>query len=133
MSSVIKNIPPIHFGYAGNRGGFFPATFPCGIIPQPYIQTDEFECWLVKEEDGYTNIYSEINYLIGVDCVDPIQAPCYLVIQENQDIELLCAELEDDFIIFCDELPDADVAFISLQEDVSIPIIFDPYERKFLS
>lgn len=133
--SIIKNVPPHTFGIAGNRGMSFPAAVDCAKLQQPFIQLDDVECWLVKEEDGYTCIYTDRNYVIGVDCKTPIQAPCYIILQESteDDEMLLIAEeytLEED-VFFCDSLPEEEITFICLQEDLSIPVIFDPYERQF--
>ncbi len=132
MKCFLKNVPPINFSLKGSTGQFFPIATSCRELEQ-FVE-DEIDCWLVKEEDGFTNIFTDRNLLIGVDCTDPIEAPCYLVCQElqnNEEILLLLAEVEDEYLLFCDGtvLPDFD--FICVQEDPSIPILFDPYERKF--
>lgn len=131
MSRVLKNVPPINFGIAGNRGNKFPLNGICADVTQPFIPIDEIDCWLVKEEDGFTNIFTEINFLIGVDCTQPIDLPCFLVLEEDPDTDLYLAELEDDFSIFCDAAPEPDIPFIVLEQDIEEAVLFNPYGQKF--
>lgn len=130
MKAIIKNSPLPTFGVAGNRGVQFPVVGSCIALQQPVIQIDDIECYLVKEEDGFTSIYMENNFLIGVDCQEPIEYPCYLITNKSGEL-LLLAEQDDDYVIFCDAVPEPDVPYIALQEDGSTPVLFDPFERKF--
>ena len=69
MRCLIKNIPPPTFGIAGNRGVGFPLTDYCSVLPQPIIE--DANCYLVKEEDGFTNILTEIENENAVTCTTP--------------------------------------------------------------
>ena len=137
MKCFIKNVPPIDFSIKGNSGLNFPIASTCGDLQQALVLLEDIDCWLVKEEDGYTNIYTDRNNLIGVDCRDPIEAPCFIILEEEAvaagDSEILGAELYEESYFFCDNLPEPDILFIGLQEDVDVSILFDPYETKFRS
>lgn len=121
--SIIKNVPPHTFGIAGNRGGSFPEAIVCAKLQQPDLGLSDVECWLVKEEDGYTSIFTDRNYVIGVDCVAPITAPCFIILEEL-DIDdtpiLLGDDPLEEVLFFCDSPPAPDVCYISLQEDREI-------------
>lgn len=69
MRCLIKNIPPLSFGIAGNRGVGFPLIEYCSALPQSIIE--DANCYLVKEEDGITNILTEIENEIAVTCTAP--------------------------------------------------------------
>jgi hypothetical protein len=143
MRGILKNVPPINISLAGNRGKGFPVVSSCQELEQVLIQLEDIECWLVKEEDGYTNIFTDRNNLIGVDCTEPIEAPCFIICQElhnkREEIEILLEQTDIDpetgaiieYTLFCDGLPEPEIAFISLQEDITVPILFDPYETIF--
>ena len=100
MRCLIKNIPPLTFGIAGNRGVGFPLTDYCSVLPQPIVE--DANCYLVKEEDGFTNILTEIENEIAVTCTNPeIISFCYLATQENRDDGILQQENQDYLIVNC--------------------------------
>ena len=97
MRCFIKNIPAPTFGIAGNRGVGFPLVSYCSTIPQPIVE--DANCYLVKEEDGFTNILTEIENEINVTCTDPEAGVCYIVLQEDRNIWL--GQQEDEDLILC--------------------------------
>ena len=99
MRCLIKNIPPLPFGIAGNRGVGFPLTDYCSVLPQPIIE--DANCYLVKEEDGFTNILTEIENEIAVTCTAPEAGFCFLATQENRNDGILQQEDRDYLIVNC--------------------------------
>lgn len=73
MRCLIKNIPSPTFGIAGNRGVGFPLTDYCSVLTQPIVE--DANCYLVKEEDGTTDILTEIEMEIIATCTNPELEP----------------------------------------------------------
>lgn len=130
MRCLIKNIPPLTFGIAGNRGIGFPLTDVHGILPQVLI-----DCFLIKE-DGYTNILTDNSDFVIVDCYHP-EDMCIIVLQENRNYNLLQQEEnqdEEQDVIFCswreytgqsyEEVEG--VCYLLMQEDIYLQLdVFD--------
>ena len=90
MRYLIKNIPPLTFGIAGNRGVGFPLTDSFSVLPQA-----EINCFLVKE-DSITAILADNSDIILVDCFHS-EDTCIIVLQENRNYYLLQQE-EDEIL-----------------------------------
>ena len=117
MRCLIKNIPSGTFG-VGNRGLGFPLTDYCSTIPQPFVE--DTNCYLVKEEDGFTEILTELENQIDVTCTNPEADICYLVSQEDRNIWLGQQENRED-LLFCGEGLE-ELCQLVLQEDRNICI-----------
>ena len=115
MRCLIKNIPLPTFGIAGNRGVGFPLVDYCSTLIQPIVE--DANCYLVKEEDGFTDILTEIQQEIVVTCTAPEAGVCYLVLQEDRNIVLGQQENEED-PLFCSEAI-KETCYLALQEDRS--------------
>jgi hypothetical protein len=117
MRCLIKNIPSGTFG-VGNRGLGFPLTDYCSTIPQPFVE--DTNCYLVKEEDGFTEILTELENQIDVTCTNPEVGNCYIVLQEDRNIWLGQQENRED-LIFCSEVLE-ELCQLVLQEDRTVCI-----------
>ena len=117
MRCLIKNIPPSTFRIAGNRGVGFPLAVFCS---EPILDDG---CYLAKEEDGITDIFTENENQIGATCTN-IQPEefCYIVLQENTNTWLGQQENAAEVILIsCDE--DAEyLCQLALQEDRTVCI-----------
>jgi hypothetical protein len=116
MKCVIKNIPPLSFGIAGNRGVGFPLVDYCSIFPPTYIDDDS--CYLVREEDGASLIFTESEDDILVACIRPEPETCFLVLQEDRTIALCQQESRASFI-YCNEVI-VDKCFLVLEDDRTV-------------
>lgn len=119
MRCLIKNIPPLTFGIAGNRGVGFPLTDRMSVLLQP----SQENCFLVKE-DGVTSIYLDSGININVACIDPTDI-CIIVTQEDREVFLAQQEGDE---LFCSDaslnIPDTS-CYLAMQEDSEdyIPIL----------
>lgn len=125
MKCLIKNIPSLPFGIAGNRGIGFPLVDYCSIVPQ--IIVDDADCFLVKEDDGSTALITEdFERDILVTCTRPEVDACFLVLQEDRSTIL---SLQEDrlSVLYCSPvvvekcflvLEDDRTTYLARQEDV---------------
>jgi hypothetical protein len=114
MKCLIKNIPSLPFGIAGNRGIGFPLVDYCSIIPQIYI--DDSSCFLVKEEDGSTALVTEeLEQDLLVTCVRPEVDACFLVLQEDRNT-ILCQQENRLSFIYCSQVV-VEKCFFVLEDD----------------
>ena len=69
---------------------------------QPVVPEIITDCYLVKEEDGFTDILTEneSSYLIST-CVDPEIEICYLALQENTNDWIAQSENGDFLFVNC--------------------------------
>jgi hypothetical protein len=119
MKCLIKNIPLPTFGIAGNRGIGFPLVDYCSIIPQMYV--DDGACYLVKEEDGSSQIFTELENDLLVTCTRPEIDACFLVLQEDRNT-ILCQQENRNSFIYCSQAV-IEKCFFVLEDDRTIYLV----------